>query len=118
MAQSNDTHRQDKPPKLPEQVREVIRARHYGLRTEETYLNWMKRFILFPGKRHPREIGGQEVQQFLVLSGCGKPCRCLYAEPGVERYPVSVPGGISAPSTSFMRRISTPVLGKFTCRMR
>jgi site-specific recombinase XerD len=56
---------QDKPPKLLEQVREVIRARHYSLRTEETSLSWMKRFILFHGKRHPREMAGQEVQQFL-----------------------------------------------------
>jgi site-specific recombinase XerD len=48
-----------------DQVRAVICARHYSLRTEETYLRWIKRFILFHGKRHPREIGGQEVQQFL-----------------------------------------------------
>ena len=65
MAQSKDTRSQGKPPKLLEQVREVIRARHYSLRTEETYLSWMKRFILFHGKRHPREMGGHEVQQFL-----------------------------------------------------
>ena len=66
MAQSNDTRRQDKPPKLPEQVREVIRARHYGLRTEETYLNWMKRFILFPGKRHPRVHGAASPSAFNI----------------------------------------------------
>jgi integron integrase len=65
MAQSNDTRSQDKPPKLLEQVREAIRARHYSLRTEETYLSWMKRFILFHDKRHPRDMGRQEVQQFL-----------------------------------------------------
>jgi hypothetical protein len=65
MAQRHDTRRQDKPPKLLEQVREVIRARHYSLRTEETYLSWMKRFILFHDKRHPREMGRHEVQQFL-----------------------------------------------------
>jgi len=65
MAQSNGTRSQDKAPKLLEQVREVIRARHYSLRTEGTYLSWIKRFILFHGKRHPREMGRQEVQQFL-----------------------------------------------------
>jgi len=65
MAQSNGTRSQDKPPKLLEQVREVIRPRHYSLRTEDTYLRWIKRFILFHGKRHPRQMGGQEVQQFL-----------------------------------------------------
>ena len=53
------------PPRLLEQMRAVIRARHYGLRTEEAYLGWVKRFILFHGKRHPRDMGAQEVQQFL-----------------------------------------------------
>jgi len=47
-------------------MRAVIRARHYSLRTEETYLSWVKRFILFHGKRHPRDMGVQEVQQFLA----------------------------------------------------
>ena len=47
-------------------MRTVIRARHYSLRTEETYLSWVKRFILFHGKRHPRDMGAQEVQQFLA----------------------------------------------------
>ena len=54
------------PPRLLEQMRAVIRARHYSLRTEETYLSWVKRFILFHGKRHPRDMGAQEVQQFLA----------------------------------------------------
>src|SRR5262245_26453617 len=72
MARSNGMRSQDKAPKLLEQVREVIRTRHYGLRTEGTYLGWIRRFILFHGKRHPREMGGQEVQQFLShLAGEG-----------------------------------------------
>ena len=56
---------QRQPPKLLEQVRTALRTRHYSLRTEETYLSWIKRFILFHGKRHPRDMGGQEVPQFL-----------------------------------------------------
>ena len=59
------SQRQLQPPRLLEQMRVVIRARHYSLRTEETYLGWVKRFILFHGKRHPRDMGAQEVQQFL-----------------------------------------------------
>jgi integron integrase len=47
-------------------MRAVLRARHYSLRTEGTYLGWVKRFILFHGKRHPRDMGAQEVQQFLT----------------------------------------------------
>src|SRR5262249_34227137 len=65
MIQSYGPRHQPQPPKLLEQVRETIRARHYSLRTEETYLRWIKRFILFHGKQHPREMGAQEVQQFL-----------------------------------------------------
>jgi site-specific recombinase XerD len=53
-------------PKLLEQVRDALRVRHYSLRTEETYVRWMKRFILFHDKRHPQEMGAQEVQQFLT----------------------------------------------------
>ncbi len=54
-----------KPPRLLERAREVIRQRHYSYRTEETYLHWMKRFILFSGRRHPRELGAAEVTAFL-----------------------------------------------------
>ena len=57
---------QRQPHRLLEQMRAVIRARHYSLRTEETYLSWIKRFILFHGKRHPCDMGVQEVQQFLA----------------------------------------------------
>jgi integrase len=52
-------------PRLLDVAREEIRRRHYSLRTEETYLHWMKRFILFSGKRHPRELGAAEVTAFL-----------------------------------------------------
>ena len=56
---------QSQPPKLLDQVRTAIRTRHYSIRTEATYLSWIKRFIVFHGKRHPRDMGVQEVQQFL-----------------------------------------------------
>ncbi len=52
-------------PKLLEQVRELLRAKYYSRRTEEVYLGWIRRFILFHGKRHPREMGGAEVARFL-----------------------------------------------------
>lgn len=57
-----------KPPekKLLDQVRDAIRVRHYSIRTEEAYVNWVRRFILFHGKRHPKEMGGQEVEAFLT----------------------------------------------------
>src|SRR3982750_2779651 len=51
--------------KLLDQVREVLRVKHYALRTEEVYVLWIKRFIFFHQKRHPREMGAAEVQAFL-----------------------------------------------------
>src|SRR5207247_9836149 len=53
-------------PKLLDQVRTFMRARRYSLRTEEAYLDWIRRFILFHGKRHPRELGEREITEFLT----------------------------------------------------
>jgi integron integrase len=58
---------------LLEQARDKIRAKHYSIRTEEAYLHWMKRFILFHRKRHPRDMGATEVEAFLShLAVAGK----------------------------------------------
>lgn len=51
--------------RLMEVVRCRIRARHYSLRTEQAYLGWIRQFILANGRRHPRELGGAEVEAFL-----------------------------------------------------
>jgi site-specific recombinase XerD len=51
--------------KLLDQVSEVMRFKHYSLRTERTYREWIKRYIFFHGKRHPREMGAPEVSRFL-----------------------------------------------------
>jgi len=55
----------DNPPKLLDQVRDRIRTKHYSLRTEQSYVQWIRRYILFNGKRHPKELGGPEVEAFL-----------------------------------------------------
>lgn len=52
-------------PRLLDQVRDRIRVLHYSYRTEQTYLAWIRRYILFHGKRHPREMGKSEVEAFL-----------------------------------------------------
>ena len=52
-------------PRLLDRVREAIRVRHYSLRTEEVYLQWVRRYILFHGKRHPDDMGEAEVAAFL-----------------------------------------------------
>ena len=53
------------PPKLLDQVRAVLRVKHFSLSTERAYVNWIKRFILFHQKRHPREMGELEIRQFV-----------------------------------------------------
>lgn len=61
------------PPKLFDQVQSVLRAKHYSIRTERTYWDWIKRYILFHNKTHPTEMGAAEVEAFLShLAVAGK----------------------------------------------
>ena len=53
-------------PRLLDQVRASIRLRHYSPRTEEAYVGWIRRFIIFRGKRHPAEMGEAEANAFLT----------------------------------------------------
>jgi len=57
------------PKKLLDVVRDAIRVRHYSIRTERSYLAWIKRFILFHKKRHPKEMGEREIEAFLTPYG-------------------------------------------------
>ena len=60
-------------PRLLDQVRGKIRLKHYSLRTKQAYSDWIRRFILFHGKRHPRDLGAVEVEAFLTdLAVAGK----------------------------------------------
>jgi integron integrase len=54
------------PGALIEQLRGRIRVKHYSIRTEQAYVDWVRRFILFHGKRHPRDMGAKEVETFLT----------------------------------------------------
>jgi integron integrase len=53
-------------PKLLDQVRATIRTKHYSYRTEQSYVQWIRRFVLFHDKRHPRDMGEQEINEFLT----------------------------------------------------
>ena len=55
----------DKPGEMVRQIRDAIRVRHYSLFTEKAYVSWARRFVVFHGKRHPRDMGGEEVTAFL-----------------------------------------------------
>jgi len=60
-------------PKLLDQVRDVIRRKHFSIRTEQTYVEWIKRYIFFHGKRHPNEMAEAEITAFLThLARAGK----------------------------------------------
>jgi hypothetical protein len=57
----------EKPPKkLLDQVRDAIRLKHSSIRTEDAYVNWIRRYILFHHKRHPMEMGSREIEAFLT----------------------------------------------------
>ena len=55
-----------KPKKLLDQVRDAIRLKHYAYRTEQSYVDLVRRYILFHNKTHPKDMGGNEVQEFLA----------------------------------------------------
>jgi integron integrase len=54
------------PPKLLDLVRDRLRVKHYSIRTEESYLGWIKRYIYFNGKRHPKDLGARHIEAFLT----------------------------------------------------
>lgn len=53
-------------PKLLDQVRSALRSKHYSSRTEESYVHWIRRYIFFHEKRHPRDMGVAEIGMFLT----------------------------------------------------
>jgi glucan phosphorylase len=65
--------------KLLDQMRAVLWLKHMSIRTEEAYVSWVRRFILFHGKRHPTDMGAEEIRAFLMhLAVHGKVARVLY----------------------------------------
>src|SRR5689334_20875030 len=57
----------DRPaPRLLDRVRDAIRYRHYSYRTEQAYVEWVRRYVIFHGKRHPATMGAEEVTAFLT----------------------------------------------------
>jgi len=66
MAETLSSPTASNKPKLLDRVREVIRRKHYSIRTEQAYCDWIKRFILFHRKRHPAEMAEPEITAFLT----------------------------------------------------
>ena len=70
--EENLASQQKRPRKLLDHVRDVLRVNHYSLRTEEAYTGWIRRFILYHGKKHPAEMGALEVELFLTHPAVGQ----------------------------------------------
>ena len=83
-------------PRLLEQYREKLRVKHYSLRTEEAYLHWVRRFIYFHGKRHPRALGAPEVETFQPPRSFRAKLACHYRQVAFDR---------RAPHMAAVRRI-------------
>ena len=71
----SSTGTQKSAPRLLERVRTELRLRHYSIRTERTYLSWIRRYVIHHGRRNPAQLGGAEVTAFLT---------CLVSERGVS----------------------------------
>lgn len=57
---------EQRPQKLLDQVRDTIRTKHYSIRTERAYVDWIRRYVLFHNKRHPKHMGSAEIEAFLT----------------------------------------------------
>jgi len=68
--------------KLLEQVHDLIRVKHYSTKTEQAYVRWIKDYILFHQKHHPREMGNSEVDQYLTHLAVAR--SCIHSEPGSQ----------------------------------
>ncbi len=64
--EKSSTYNQKKPRKLLDQVRDVMRLKHYAISTERTYTSWIKQFIFFHDKKHPKDMGEPEIEAFLT----------------------------------------------------
>ena len=62
IAKIKDTAKQ---PKLLDRVRSVLRVRHYSYKTEQSYIHWIKRYIYFHNKTHPKDLDGQDIAEFI-----------------------------------------------------
>jgi len=66
MIQTNPSPSSPKGKKLLDQYRDAINLKHYSPRTGDTYIIWAREYILFHNKRHPKEMGAPEINQFLT----------------------------------------------------
>ncbi len=71
-------------PKLLDQMRYVLRKKHYKLRTEYSYISWVKRFLFFHNMRHPSDMGAPEIETFLTHLAVDHQVAASTQNPGPE----------------------------------
>ena len=99
-------------PRLLDQVRGALRRKHYSLRTEEAYLGWVRRFILFHGKQHPASLGEEACRAVPHSSRLRKRCGRIDAKPGAGGVALSLCAGRRATTRTHQRnRASQATLG-------
>ena len=76
-------------------VRDAVRLKHYSIRTEEAYVGWITRFILFHDKRHPNEMGRTEIEAFLTHLAVEQNVAASTPKPGLQCALVSLPSSAS-----------------------
>ena len=93
------------PPKLLVRVRDQLRVKHYSIRTEQAYVDWIKRFIRFHGKRHPKDMGAPEIEAFLThLAVKGKVAAAMFICRSRWTKNIRTPNASGVGSTCFPRR--------------
>lgn len=98
--------------RLMDRLRAQIRLRHFSLRTEEAYTGWVRRYIVFHGKRNPDQMGEGEIRDFLSFLASQRNVAALNAESGIGGVAVLVPRG-TGPSDGKRRcRSSGKAAGK------
>lgn len=73
----------DEKPKLLDEVKYLIRMKHYSRRTEEAYLKWIKQYIVFNGVKHPNELESKHVESFLKFLAINKNVAAATQKPGI-----------------------------------
>ena len=84
------------PPKLLDQVRDRLRLKHYSLRTEQAYVGWIRRYIIFHDKTASGRDGQAGVGDVFDVVGSGAKCECCDTDPGAFCVAVFVQGGVGA----------------------
>ena len=90
-----------KPKKLLDQVRDAVRIKHYAYRTEQSYVDWVWRYILFHNKTHPKDMGENEIQEFLTYLASERKVSASNRDRGTGNRPPPTPPGMRVRTRRF-----------------